>query len=158
MKNKKGAAVLLCVTLLLPIVCGCGESFSAPKPGKDEIMLKIKLDLDEDIGLLLIDYVIDGHKGGGGISNADKTPVARNETQYWSFEKNELGIENAGVSLTFRLSVVTKYFDPNYDNIYPEEYVIPAEELTFDAVFGRAYSVTLSGGKNTGYTAALTDG
>ena len=47
--------------------------------GEDEVALYIRLDLEEDIGLIVFDYTVDGREHGGGISNADRSLIRRNE-------------------------------------------------------------------------------
>ena len=59
------------------------------------------------------------------------------------------------MSLTF--TVVTEYVDPNYENVYPDEYTKPAGEITLQAGFGETYSITITGDKTGGYTAALAE-
>ena len=49
--------------------------FGEYEVGADEIALYIQLDTREDIGLLVYDYRVDGRDYGGGISNADKSPL-----------------------------------------------------------------------------------
>ena len=156
MKNKAAAAFLLCAALLF-VVCapGCSLTQDPPKPGSDEIMIKIKLDLKEDIGLLVLFHEVDGDKGGGGISNADKTMLKRDEILYWTFEKQFY--ENSGdtVDMVLRFTVVTEYCVPNYENIYPVELTVPAGEVSFKADFGKSYPVTITGDKTNGYQAVF---
>ena len=40
-------------------------------PADDEIALHLKLDTEEDVGLLVYDYRANSHEYSGGISNAD---------------------------------------------------------------------------------------
>ena len=40
-------------------------------PADDEIALHLKLDTEEDVGLLVYDYRAGSHEYSGGISNAD---------------------------------------------------------------------------------------
>lgn len=54
---------------------------------ENEIALQIQLDLKEDVGLLIIDSDIDGQKESGGISNADKTMLKKDDLIYWSIDK-----------------------------------------------------------------------
>ena len=118
-------------------------------------MLKIQLDLKEDIGLLIYHYDVDGHEGGGGMSNADKSMIQHDETLYLTFDKKFYEGSSETVNMTLKFSVVKEYFDPNYDNIYPEEYVIPMEAISFSAGFGKSYLVTITGGNDNGYQAVL---
>ena len=44
-------------------------------PDDDEIALRIQLDTEEDVGLLVYDYSANGSKQSGGMSNADKSLI-----------------------------------------------------------------------------------
>ena len=149
--------ILVCILALISVVLvGCSRA-SESQAAKDEIMLKIQLDLNEDIGLLVIDHDVDGKKGSGGMSNADKSMLKRNDVLDWSFDKQLYDHSADTVDLTVRFTVVTEYCDPNYENIYPEEYMVPMEALSFKANFGETYSITITGDKVNGYQAALND-
>lgn len=118
----------------------------------NEIKVNIQFDLDEDIGLFLIDYDVNGMRGAGGISNANKAMLKRDSKDlFWSFDKELLvsPTDTAGVTLTF--TVVTQYFAPNNDNIYPEAYMIPVDTIFFPARFGEIYCVTITGNRVDGY-------
>jgi len=124
----------------------------------DEIRVKIRLDLGEDIGLLIYRYDVNGVEGSGGASNADKTLLRRDSDDLeWSFERELLEAPAARADVRLRFSVVEEYADPNFDNIYPEELVIPMNELRFSADFGETYFVTITGDRENGYTAALSE-
>ena len=156
MKRKNRTAILVCVAALLAVgMVGCGRSSDAPQAAGDEIQLIIRLDLKEDIGLLIIDHDLGGNKGSGGISNADRSMIKRDDVLYWTFDKQYYDNPADTADLTLRFTVVTEYCDPNYDNIYPEEYMIPMEAVSFRADFGKAYSVTIAGDKDKGYQAVL---
>ena len=149
--------ILVCILALISVVLvGCSRA-SESQAAKDEIMLKIQLDLNEDIGLLVIDHDVDGKKGSGGMSNADKSMLKRNDVLDWSFDRQLYDPSADTVDLTVRFTVVTEYCDPNYENIYPEEYMVPMEALSFKANFGETYSITITGDKVNGYQAALND-
>ena len=135
-------------------ISGC-ISDTPPEVKENEIMLKIKLDLKEDIGLLIMDHDISGHAGSGGMSNADKSLIRHDETLYFSFDKEHYEISGNTADLKVRFRIVTEYCDPNYDNIYPEELVVPMNEITFRADFGKMYSFTITGDRNSGYQAVL---
>ena len=141
--------------LLLVFLLYAGSCFDRPpQPAGNEILLKIRLDLREDIGLLLIDHSVDGKEGSGGMSNADKSLLRRDELLYWSFEKSpDDTTETAEV--TVRFTVVTEYADPNFDNIYPEETMIALEPLSFSARYGNTVSIRIEGDRETGYRAIL---
>ena len=158
MKRKSGIAILVCVAAMFAVsVVGYGRTADAPRAAEDEITLMIQLDLKEDIGLLLIDHAVDGDEGSGGMSNADKSMLRRDDTLYWTFDRRFYDDPADTVDLTVRFTVVTEYCDPNYDNIYPEGDMIPMEALSFRADFGGTYSIAITGDKAHGYQAALAD-
>ena len=91
-------------------------------PPLEEITLEIKLDLKEDIGLIIIDYEVDDISGSGGISNANKTLISHNDTLTYTLNKQEFNNLSNIENLIINFKIITKYIDPNYENIYPEEY------------------------------------
>ncbi len=124
---------------------------------KDEIALKIRLDTDEDIGLLVYDYTVGGNEFSGGISNADKSLMKRNSLVIQTMNKqvdfNNLSDIN---DLTIRFTIITEYVDPNYENIYPEELTKVIETpISLDAHYGEQYFITISGNKISGYEANI---
>jgi hypothetical protein len=153
MKKKLLFFIIPAVLLLALVLYGSGVLEGPPEASDDEILLKIRLDLGEDIGLLLIDHRVDGNEGCGGISNADKSMLKRGEVLYWSFERApDDASESAEV--TVRFTVVTEYADPNFDNIYPEETMIPLEPVSFSARYGEIVSVRIEGDRAGGYRVA----
>ncbi|MBP5253912.1 MAG: hypothetical protein J6Z23_00780 [Lachnospiraceae bacterium] len=156
MSRKRFAAIrILAAALLAAAMCMTGLSCGMPDTGKDEIRLRIRLDLKEDIGLFLIDSEVNGQNTSGGSSNADRSMLKRDETLYWSIDRRHYENVPDAVSLTLRFRIVTEYFDPNYENIYPEEYVMPMEEIAFTAVFGGTYDFIVTGDRVNGYRAVL---
>lgn len=143
-------AALIVVTVLVVV-----RIFGRTKAGESEIVLNIQLDLKEDIGLLIIDSDICGRKASGGVSNADKSMIRMDERLAWSIDKQNYENTPEVVELTLRFTVVTEYCDPNYENIYPEEYLIPMDAIVFPARFGEAYSIRITGDKTNGYQAGL---
>ena len=135
------------------------KDHAPPKASDNEIKLLIRLDLEEDIGLLLIDYVIDGAEGSGGMSNADKSLIDQADLLDWTFDKQLLDIreQTEEVDLTIKFTVLTEYVDPNYEDIYPEEYKKPMDEISLKANFGETYYITISGSRANGYRAVLTE-
>ena len=138
------------------VVIGVNHLWKSPLQSENEIKVNIQLDLTEDIGLFLINYDVNGITGAGGISNANKSMINKDSHDiYWSFSKEQLGapVETANVMLQF--TIVTEYFDPNYDNIYPEEYMVPIEPISFQGKFGELYHVIVTGNKVNGYHAGV---
>jgi len=161
MSGKRRAAILAIILALSALVlAGCELSsmllsFIAPAADGDAVRVKLRLDVGEDIGLLLTDWQANAQHGMSGISNADGSMLGRNSTEYWEIERQNLDSPADTVELNLRFIVVTKYFEPNYDFDYPEEYCVPMEPVSFTAEFGRTYSVTITGNREDGYRAAL---
>lgn len=124
-------------------------------PAEDEIALRIQLDIEEDIGLLLVDYEANGSGGCGGISNANKSPLKHDEELFYSLPKNTFDQPSAVENLSIQFTVITEYVEPNFEKIYPEEYTISMDAIFLNAEFGKSYSITISGDKTTGYQAVL---
>lgn len=157
MKSKTIKAACAAAALAFAL-SGCaqpgGEAYS---PAEEEIALQIQLDLDEDIGLLVIDYEAGSSSGSGGTSNADKSPIKRDALLYYSLEKRIFDDPSDVENLTLGFTVITEYVDPNYENVYPEEYTKPAGEITLHADFGEVYSITITGNRTDGYEAVLAE-
>ncbi|MBO4219324.1 MAG: hypothetical protein J5933_00150 [Clostridia bacterium] len=160
-KNIGKALLVFIAFILAAVMSGCGLINSLPgdepHASGDEIMLRIQLDLREDIGLLVIDHDVDGENGSGGISNADGSMIKRDEILYWTFDKQFFDSSADEVDLTLRFAVVTEYCNPNYDNIYPDELTVPMEEISFDAHFGESYDLKITGDRTNGYRCQLAE-
>ncbi len=125
-------------------------------PTDDEIALYIQLDTKEDIGLLVFDYSANGSKQSGGISNADKSLMKHDERliNVWNKETLQCSADTVELSIQFR--IVTKYIDPNYENIYPEDLTKYIDgPISWKAHFGESYFITITGDKTNGYKAVL---
>lgn len=157
MRKKTVIAAAVLVSLILMFTVYRALTGGDPVPDDDEIMIRIQLDLREDIGLLIMGQDIDGVLASGGVSNADKTLIRKDDVLYWSISRSDFeGVgDEPDVKLDF--SIVTEYCDPNYENIYPEELVIRANDITFKAAFGEMYYVTITGNNTDGYLAVLTE-
>lgn len=119
----------------------------------EEITLEIKLDLKEDIGLIIIDYEVDDISGSGGISNANKTLISYNDTLTYTLNKQEFNNLSNIENLIINFKIITKYIDPNYENIYPEEYTSTMSPIQIKAHYGETYHITITGDKTNGYIA-----
>lgn len=119
----------------------------------EEITLEIKLDLKEDIGLIIIDYEVDDISGSGGISNANKTLISHNDTLTYTLNKQEFNNLSNIENLIINLKIITKYIEPNYENIYPEEYTSTMSPIQIKAHYGETYHITITGDKTNGYIA-----
>lgn len=129
-----------------------------PQAEADEIKVNLQFDLDEDIGLFLIDYDVNGTHGAGGISNANQSMLKRDSKDlFWSFDRKQLVTPSDTADVMLKFTVVTQYFEPNYDNIYPEECMIPADEISITAQFGEIYDVIITGNRIDGYQAIMNE-
>ena len=156
MKRKIKVLILIILALLIAFaVVKIGTNDDAPPQAEnDEIKVNIRLDLDEDIGLLLFSYDVNGTEGSGGVSNADQSMLKKDSKDlYWSFYKEELETAADTVDMKLSFTVVTEYFEPNYDNNYPKEYMIPMDAFLLQVNFGETYYVTIKGSKANGYHA-----
>ena len=105
-------------------------------PADDEIALHLKLDTEEDVGLLVYDYRAGSHEYSGGISNADGSLIQHDE-------------------LTMQLRIITEYVAPNYENVYPDDITKYMEPISWEAHFGESYCITITGDQTNGYQAVL---
>ncbi|MBO4363441.1 MAG: hypothetical protein J5912_03565 [Clostridia bacterium] len=126
-------------------------------PGDDEIAMFFVLDMQEDIGLIVFDYTVDGQEHGGGVSNADRSMIKKDDVivDVWNKEHLKCDPSAAAVDLTVSLRIITEYVDPNFENIYPEELTKRLEPVSWRAEFGRSYNVYISGSKAEGYKVSV---
>ena len=113
-------------------------------------------DTEEDVGLLIYDYCANGHEYSGGISNADRSLLKRNEKLIVVWNQQALNNPSDTVDLSIQFRIITEYVDPNYENIYPEEITRYLDSVSWDAHLGESYFITITGDQTNGYTAALT--
>ena len=148
----KKSHLIFCLIIALGLCLGgCHQE----EEQTEAVNLVIQLDLKEDIGLLIIDASLDGVETSGGISNANKTMLKRNEILNWSVEKEWYDNPADPAELSIRFRVITVYCDPNYESIYPEEYTVLLEPISFTAGFGKEYHITITGDSQNGYQAVL---
>ena len=153
---KKRIVLFLIISILAVIAIGCGQPSEEPQGNADEIKVMIRLKLKEDIGLLVIDYDVNGQTGGGGISNTDRSMLKRNSNDLvWDYDRAHLEQPADEAELRLQFTVVTKYYEPNYENNYPKKDMIPMEAISFQAAFGEVYYVTITGSMAEGYQAVL---
>ena len=157
--RRKNVVIVLGLIAVLIAVVSIWSMLSAepPQAAEDEIMLKIQLDLKEDIGLLILDCKMNGVETSGGISNVNKTMLKHDEVLYWTLNKREYDHPADTGELTIRFRVITEYCDPNYENIYPEEYVILLDPISINVGFGENYATTITGDKANGYQAVFEE-
>lgn len=147
--------VLFAAVLAAVIALAYHKTRQAVQPDGQQINLQIQLDLKEDIGLLIVESDIGGSKASGGISNADKSMLKKDEALYWQIDKQNSDNLSDTVGLSLRFTIVTAYCDPNYENVYPEEYMMPLEAVSFAAKYGETYAIRIVGDKASGYRAVL---
>ena len=119
MRMKRAIAAACAAILLALPLTGCGEPYA---PAEDEIALQIQLDLNEEIGLLIIDYAAGESSGSGGVSNADKSPLKRDELLFYTLERRFFDDPAAVDSLRLTFTVITEYQEPNYENVYKKRH------------------------------------
>lgn len=125
--------------------------------GKDEIALYITLDTEEDVGLIVLDCSFDGREYSGGVSNADRSLIKRDEVIIYTWDRNhpEYEFSSDTVDFTVRFRIITEYVDPSFENVYPEEITKYVEPVSWKASFGTAYTVVITGDRTSGYKAAV---
>lgn len=154
--KKIGVAIAAIVALALGSIAIYGQTISSEYvPADDEIALRIQMDTEEDAGLLIYDYCANGHEYSGGISNADRSMLKRDEELIVVWNQRALNNPADTVDLSIRFRIITEYVDPNYENIYPEEMTRYLDAVSWDAHLGESYFMTITGDKTNGYTAAL---
>lgn len=152
------SALAITVCAVLGAVALYKRTFSGEyEVGEDEIALYITLDTKEDIGLIVYDYTADDREFSGGVSNADRSMIKRDDVIINVFDRKQLECDGDTVDLTFKFRVITEYVDPNYENIYPEEITRYLEPVSLKASFGNSYDVKITGDKMNGYKASITE-
>lgn len=157
MKRTIGISAVSAIAMV-SVLSGCSIfNQSIPAPADDEIQLLIQLDVKEDIGLLVVDYDLNGVGGSGGTSNANKSLIKHDELIVYTLEREYFGdIAEDGV-IAVQFTVITEYENPNYENIYSAENTMTMNAIYLDADFGKSYSIAISGDKTDGYTAVLQE-
>ena len=121
----------------------------------DEIALHLKLDTEEDVGLLVYDYRAGGHEYSGGISNADGSLIQHDSDNIVVWNREELNLSSDPFELTMQLRIITEYVAPNYENVYPGDITKYMEPISWEAHFGESYCITITGDQTNGYQAVL---
>ena len=121
----------------------------------DEIALHLKLDTEEDVGLLVYDYRAGGHEYSGGISNADGSLIQHDSDNIVVWNREELNLSSDPFELTMQLRIITEYVAPNYENVYPDDITKYMEPISWEAYFGESYCITITGDQTNGYQAVL---
>lgn len=124
-------------------------------PADDEIALHLKLDTEEDVGLLVYDYRAGSHEYSGGISNADGSLIQHDSDNIVVWNREELNLSSDSFELTMQLRIITEYVAPNYENVYPDDITKYMEPISWEAHFGESYCITITGDQTNGYQAVL---
>ena len=124
-------------------------------PADDEIALHLKLDTEEDVGLLVYDYRAGSHEYSGGISNADGSLIQHDSDNIVVWNREELNLSSDPFELTIQLRIITEYVAPNYENVYPDDITKYMEPISWEAHFGESYCITITGDQTNGYQAVL---
>ena len=124
-------------------------------PADDEIALHLKLDTEEDVGLLVYDYRAGSHEYSGGISNADGSLIQHDSDNIVVWNREELNLSSDSFELTMQLRIITEYVAPNYENVYPDDITKYMEPISWEAHFGESYCITITGDQRNGYQAVL---
>lgn len=124
-------------------------------PTDDEIALHLKLDTEEDVGLLVYDYRAGGHEYSGGISNADGSLIQHDSDNIVVWNREELNLSSDPFELTMQLRIITEYVAPNYENVYPDDITKYMEPISWEAHFGESYCITITGDQTNGYQVVL---
>ena len=124
-------------------------------PDDDEIALHLKVDTEEDVGLLVYDYRAGSHEYSGGISNADGSLIQHDSDNIVVWNREELNLSSDPFELTMQLRIITEYVAPNYENVYPDDITKYMEPISWEAHFGESYCITITGDQTNGYQAVL---
>ena len=154
-KKAKGLMIVATVLLIAFIYLRFFHLDPKVSVADDEIRMEIQLDVEEDIGLFIIDLEVAGETFSGGISNADKSLLKQDDLLVNHYSKEEFNkLENLD-DLKVRFSIITKYVDPNYENIYPEDDTKRMDWMTIDARYGETYRFKVTGSADQGYQVVL---
>ena len=156
--NKKKIKILIAIVIvfILGVLLYSRMSSNDFKVSDDEIAMHIQLDTKEDIGLIVFDYIVDGHEYSGGIANADKSLLSHNSKEIQVWNKQELNTSSDSVDISMHFRIIAKYVEPNYENIYPNDITKYIElPISWNAKFGEEYFVTITGDNLNGYIVEL---
>lgn len=154
-KNKIWIVIAIVTALGLGLILYNQTNSGEYIPSDDEIALHIRLNTQEDVGLLVYDYCVNNHKYSGGTSNADKSLIKHDEDIIVVWNKDELNSSSDVVEWSMQFRIITEYVTPNYENIYLDDITKYIDPISWEAHFGETYFVTISGDKTNGYTAIL---
>lgn len=155
-KKKIKIATAIVIVLVFGFVLYAQMASNEFKPADDEIAMHIQLDIKEDIGLIVFDYIADGHEYSGGIANADKSLIGHDSKEIQVWNKQELNTSSDSVDISMKFRIITEYVEPNYENIYPKQITKNIDvPISWNAKFGNEYFVTITGDNQNGYAATF---
>ena len=155
MKKIIGIAAAIVIVLGLSLVIYNQTIPDEYVPAADEIALHLKLDTEEDVGLLVYDYRAGSHAYSGGISNADGSLIKHDSDNIVVLNKEELNNIADTFELSMQFRIITEYVAPNYENVYPDDITKYMEPISWEAHFGESYCITITGDQTNGYQAVL---
>lgn len=143
------------------VLSGC---YRAPEPkapevtaGKDEFLIAVRMDTDDNVYRLGHEYALDGVPvGGGELMNGRLEPIEGEV--YMSFQRDillEKGEDTHGFSVVFFVADTPAAPEDMGQASHTGEYAVE-NEICFSPRYGEIYNVTVSGSKKDGYRAELT--
>ena len=155
MKKMIGIVAVIVIVLGLSLVI-CNQIIPDEYvPADDEIVLHLRLDTEEDVGLLVYDYRAGSEEYSGGISNADGSLIQHDSDNIVVWNREELNHPSDSFELSMQLRIITEYVAPNYENVYPDDITKYMEPISWEAHFGESYFITITGDKINGYKGIL---
>ena len=143
--------------IILSIIIYKYVSPSEYTPANDELALRIQLDVNEDIGLLIFDYEVNGHEFSSGISNTDRSLIKHDDQVIHVWNKDELQVSSDPLDLSIKFRIITQYVEPNFENTYPKELTRVLNPIFLKAEYGQVYDITISGDRINGYTVVINE-
>lgn len=89
------------------------------------------------------------------FGNVDGSLIRHDSENIVVWDRAELAPRAEPFELSIRFRVITEYVAPNYENVYPEEITEYLDPISWQAHFGKTYSITLTGDRTNGYQAVL---
>ena len=154
-KKKIGIAIVIVAVLGLGFLFYNQTIPNEYVPADDEIALHLKLDTEEDVGLLVYDYRAGSHEYSGGISNADGSLIQHDSDNIVVWNREELNLSSDTFELTMQLRIIAEDVAPDYENVYPDDITKYMEPISWEAHFGESYCITITGDQTNGYQAVL---
>ncbi len=142
------------VLALLIATGGFQTESEPPIAGEDEFVIAVWLETMDEVCELSFEYMLDGEVlGGGGVCCADgRTPLGDLVCERFGQENFPEGADLDGFSIVFCLSGQFS------DGTTPSADAAPVEgEIFISAEYGENYSVVISGDRENGYRATVSE-